>query len=397
MGNRAERSRSGRRLVWAARLVLLFLAITTCATASLLLYVKWRSAAQGARALIEDGDPALGAAERFYLRAYLSARVEDLVQPVGSGVGPATFVIRPGETANEVAANLKAAGLIDDTDLFLNYLRFYGLDSQLEAGTFRIEPQLTVADLAVRLTQAYAEELELRFLEGWRLEEMAAYLSVTAPAAIDEGEFLAIVQRQQPFNLGAYDFLGSHPPGATLEGYLFPDTYRVPLEADAADLVDLMLLTFGRRVSPEMRDAYRSNGLTLHEAVTLASIVERETPLPEERPLVAAVFYNRLRAGMQLQADPTVQYAVGYHAPTESWWKSPLSEADLNVDSPYNTYQVAGLPPGPIANPGLEALEAVARPAVTNALYFVADCNREGAHLFSESYEEHLLNVQRCR
>ena len=397
MRNRVNHLRPARRLVWMARLLLLFLAVTTCATASLLLYGRWRSAAPGARALLEDGDPALGAAERVYLRAYLSARVDDLVQPVGAGGGPATFVIRPGETANEVAANLQDAGLIDNTDLFLNYLRFYGLDSQLEAGTFRIEPQLTMADLAVRLTQSYAEELELRFLEGWRVEEMTAYLSVTTPAAIDESEFLAIVQRQKRFGLGAYDYLATHPPGATLEGYLFPDTYRIPLDADAAYLVDLMLRTFGRRVSPEMRDAYGSNGLTLHEAVTLASIVERETPLPEERPLVAGVFYNRLRAGMKLQADPTVQYAVGYHAPTESWWKSPLSEADLNVDSPYNTYQVAGLPPGPIANPGLEALEAVARPAVTSALYFVADCGREGAHLFSETYEEHLLNVQRCR
>lgn len=393
----AENSRSGGRLVWAARLVLLFLAAASCTAASLVLYARWRGAAQGGRVLVEGGDPGLSAAERVYLRAYLAARADELAQPVQTGSAAATFVIRPGETANDVAANLQAVGLIEDTRLFLNYLRFYGLDSQLEAGTFRISPQLTVAELAVRLTQAHAEEIELRFLEGWRAEEMAAYLSVTTPAAIDEGDFLAIVQRRQPLDLGAYDFLAAHPPDASLEGFLFPDTYRVPLDADAGYLIDLMLRTFGRRVSGEMRAAYTAHGLSLREAVTLASIVERETPVPNERPLVAAVFYNRLAAGMRLQADPTVQYAVGYHEATESWWKSPLAQADLNLDSPYNTYQVEGLPPGPIANPGLAALEAVARPAVTNALYFVADCGSEGTHLFSETYEEHLLNVERCR
>lgn len=395
--NRASEGRPVRRPMWAARLALLFLAVVSCATASFILYARWRGAAQGGTVLVEGGDPSLGAAERAYLSVYLSSRAEELSRPVGVAVGSTTFVINPGETANDVATNLQEAGLIDDVRLFLNYLRFYGLDSELEAGTFRINPQMTVADLAVRLTQAHAEEIELRFLEGWRSEEMANYLSVTTPAAIDGGRFLEIVQRRRPFDLAKYEFLAVHPPEASLEGFLFPDTYRVPLDADAAYVVDLMLRTFGRRVTPQMREAYAGHGLSVREAVTLASIVERETPMAEERPLVAAVFYNRLAAGMRLQADPTVQYAVGYDAVTGSWWKSPLSEADLKLDSPYNTYQVEGLPPGPIANPGLAALEAVARPAVTTALYFVADCDREGAHLFSETYEEHLRNVQQCR
>lgn len=393
----ASEGRLSRRLVWAARLVLLFLAVVSCATASFLLYARWRGAAQGGSVLVEGGDPSLSAVERAYLSAYLSTQTEELARPVGVNAGSTTFVVTPGETANDVATNLEAAGLIDDVRLFLNYLRFYGLDSELEAGTFRINRQMSMADLALRLTQAHAEEIELRFLEGWRAEEMADYLSVTTPAVIEGDHFLEIVERRRPFDLGAYDFMATLPPEAALEGFLFPDTYRVPLDADAAYLIDLMLRTFARRVTPQMREAYAGHGLSVRQAVTLASIVERETPLAEERPLVAAVFYNRLAAGMRLQADPTVQYAVGYDSATGSWWKSPLSEADLNLDSPYNTYQVEGLPPGPIANPGLAALEAVARPAVTNALYFVADCGREGAHLFSETYEEHLLNVQQCR
>jgi UPF0755 protein len=171
----------------------------------------------------------------------------------------------------------------------------------------------------------------------------------------------------------------------------------VALDEDAAGLVHLVLANFERRLTAEMRSAFADNGLSLHEAVTLASIVERETPLASERPMVAGVFYNRLAQGIRLQADPTVQYVVGFDPASASWWKSPLSQADLDRDSPYNTYLNEGLPPGPIANPGLASLQAVATPAQTDNLYFVADCNAEGAHRFSETYAEHAQNVEECR
>ncbi|MFW6098219.1 MAG: endolytic transglycosylase MltG, partial [Chloroflexota bacterium] len=214
--------------------------------------------------------------------------------------------------------------------------------------------------------------------------------------------FLDIAQRRAPFDLSPYPFLVDMlPENASLEGFLFPDTYRLPLDADAATLVDMMLRNFGERVTPDLRQTLTANGLNLYEAVTLASIVEREAPLDDERPRVAAVFYNRLAQDMPLQADPTVQYAVGFDDASNTWWKSPLTQADLDLPSPYNTYLNRGLPPGPIANPGLSALEAVAFPLQSNELFFVADCGgqvgQEGAHLFSETYEEHLANVERCR
>jgi UPF0755 protein len=235
-------------------------------------------------------------------------------------------------------------------------------------------------------------------IEGLRVEEMADYLEENHSPAI-ANDFLAIAQRRTAFDLSGYDFLASLPANATLEGYLFPDTYRLPADADAAYLVNAMLANFGRRVTPTMRQALGTNGLSLREAVTLASIVEREAVVATERPVIASVFFNRLAQEMVLQADPTVQYIVGYQADSDRWWKSPLFQADLALDSPYNTYVYTGLPPGPIANPGLSSLEAVANPASTNYIFFVADCKAlvPGSHLFSETYEEHLQYVQACQ
>ncbi|MFW6063730.1 MAG: endolytic transglycosylase MltG [Chloroflexota bacterium] len=383
-------------LTWVVRLFVLFVVLTACLTASGLFYLRWLGAANGPLSLAE-GAPDLNPARRLYLQGYLAARATDLEEPAGAGTQPLTFVISPGQSANDIADDLSQAGLLDDSELFINYLRYHGLDSQLEAGTYLVDPQATIPDLALSLTQASAQEVELQFLEGWRAEEMAAYLDTLTAAAIEGDTFLDIVQRRRPIDLGAYPFAGELGDDGSLEGFLFPDTYRVPLDADADFLVRQMLNNFDNRVTAEMRAAYAEQGLTLREAVTLASIVERETPLPSERPLVAAVFYNRLEQGMRLQADPTVQYAVGFDEENQSWWKSPLTQADLDFDSPYNTYLYEGLPPSPIANPGQVALQAVAEPPASSYLYFVADCEAEGAHLFSETYDEHVQNVERCR
>ena len=153
-----------------------------------------------------------------------------------------------------------------------------------------------------------------------------------------------------------------------------------------------MLENFDRRVDGQMRAGFEAQGLNLFQAVTLASIIEREAVVDEERGLIASVFLNRLRAGMKLEADPTVQYALGQQ-PDGSWWKSPLTADDLALDSLYNTYRYPGLPPGPIANPGLESLRAVAFPEQTEYLYFRAACDGSGLHTFARTFEEHLQNA----
>jgi UPF0755 protein len=174
-----------------------------------------------------------------------------------------------------------------------------------------------------------------------------------------------------------------------LEGFLFPDTYRLEIDATAEDLAFMMVANFDRRVEPGLRVEMQSTGLALVEAVILASIVEREAVLAEERPLIASVFLNRLGRGMRLETDPTVQYALGRQA-DGGWWKSPLSLADLQIDSPFNTYLHAGLPPAPICSPGVASLEAVARPAESDYLFFRAACDGSGRHFFSRTLEEHM-------
>jgi UPF0755 protein len=364
-----------------------------------LLWGQWHNLGQLRRILLEEGNPALNPLERVLLYSYLAEREELLARPAGSGQTVQPFTITPGETADTIARNLQSSGIIHDRELFINYVRFYGLDGRLVAGDFLISPQLTVPQIAHGLAEGRLRQVQLRFLEGWRLEEMAAYLARTTPARIDAAEFEAIVTRQRHFDLRPYSFLAALPAEATLEGFLFPDTYILPPDADAAFLVDAMLRNFDVLITPAMRQAYGAQNLSLRDAVIVASIVEREAVVAEEQPLIASVFLNRIVAGMYLQADPTVQYAVGYQSGSGSWWKSPLSLDDLGLDSPYNTYLYGGLPPGPIANPGLAALEAVAFPADSPFLFFVADCEAEvnGRHHFSITYDEHLANVARCR
>lgn len=346
-----------------------------------------------------QSNPNLSQSQRLYLEYYLSSHAAELTQPAGVGAEPAGFTISPGEGAAAIAANLNAAGLLTNTELFLNYLTYYGLDGGLVTGEYSLDPRQTIPELAVSLGAGGARALDLSFLAGWRSEEMANYLNVVRPAQINGEEFNEIARTGQGIDTGGLSFLASLPPGVGLEGYLFPGVYTVEPETDAAALVRLMLENFDRLVGPALRQGFGAQGLSLREALILASIIEKEATLAEEKPLMAAVFLNRLRAGMPLQADPTVQYALGYNEAAGTWWKSPLDAADLAVDSPYNTYKVGGLPPGPISNPGLSSLQAIANPAAVDYLFFVLDCAAAtpGQHAFSVTYEEHVANVARCR
>ncbi len=175
---------------------------------------------------------------------------------------------------------------------------------------------------------------------------------------------------------------------ASLEGYLFPETYHFPRQTTPEQVIKRMLQTFHKRFTPEIAAKARRNRLTIHQAVTLASIIEKETAIPGERALISAVYQNRLHRGMRLQADPTVLYALNRTS-------GPLSREDLQVDSPYNTYRVKGLPPGPIANPGLDSLLAVLNPAPSDYLYFVA--RGDGSHVFSKTLREHNQAVHQYR
>jgi len=324
------------------------------------------------------------------LGLYLRFRAEDLNRPAGEGE-TVPFVVEAGETTGTVAARLAEQGLIRDAELFRLYVRYQGLDRGLEAGNYELSPSMTIPQIAERLQQGRAAEVVVTIPEGWRMEQIAAMLD--QKSVLSGQEFLSLA-REGDF---AYAFLEDRPPGATLEGYLFPDTYRLPAEATGTDLIERMLVNFDRRVTPQMRQDAAAQELSLFQVVTLASIVEREGVVKEELPLIASVYRNRLDRGMKLDADPTVQYALGFQPDTGQWWKRPLRlEEYTQVDSPYNTYLHPGLPPGPICNPGLAAIKAVIYPAQSDYLFFVRDdVADDGSHVFAQTLEEHVRNRQR--
>lgn len=330
--------------------------------------------------------------EEALLGIYLRLRQEDIDAPASDDATPVVFTVQPGETAATIATRLQRQGLIRDAELFRLLLRYYKVDDKLEAGDYRLRPDMTMDEIIARLQHGRFEAALVIIPEGWRAGEIAALLEERG--IVDGQEFMKLVQGGSY----DYDFLRDRPqmsPGLNpgLEGYLFPDTYRVPPRFNAADLIALMLETFDARFTPQMRQAAAAKGWTIHEVVTLASIVEREAVVASERPIIASVFINRWEAGMKLDADPTVQYALGYQEEGRTWWKTPLLLEDLQVDSPYNTYLNAGLPPGPICNPGLASIQAVLEPAETDYLYFVAV--GDGSHAFAETLEEHNRNREK--
>jgi UPF0755 protein len=325
------------------------------------------------------------------IRFYLDANAAELEQSAGSDDAPVPFVVEPGETAAEIAVRLEQAELISDAELFRRYMQYHGLDAGIEAGEFILRQTMTIPEIAQALQEGQRPEQVVTIQEGLRLEQVAAV--VAAQTGTSQDEFLALVTTGWR-ELGLpYDFLVTLPPTATLEGFLLPETYRLSEEGTAVDLLGRMLETFDARVTPEMQVAAANRGLSVYELVTLASIVEREAVLEEERPLIAGVYDNRLEAGWYLGACPTVQYALGT---SENWWPQFTLES-TELDSPYNTYRNLGLPPGPICSPGLASIQASAYPTDSDYYFFLVDCTKnDGSHLFAATEEEHLSNYEMC-
>ncbi len=338
---------------------------------------------------VNAGSLQMSSLERTLIGIYLNLRKSDIESPAGSDSTAMVFTINPGESAATIAPRLQREGLVADSQLFLYVVRYRGLDAQLEAGEYELRPNMTMDEIIDTLQHGRLREVTVTIPEGKRAEEVAALLEESG--VVDSETFMAAVRSGS----AAYDFLSDRPADApaSVEGYLFPETYRIPVDYDAAQIVDLLLSTFGERFTAEMRQAATDEGLTVHQVVTLASIVEREAVVAEERPIIASVYLNRLEQGMYLQSDPTVQYALGYQEDTGQWWKIPMSlEEDVQVDSPYNTYMYPDLPPGPICSPGLASIQAVLNPAETPYLFFFSKF--DGSHAFAETYEEHLRNQE---
>lgn len=275
--------------------------------------------------------------------------------------------------------------LIQDPLVFILYTRWQRLSDRLQAGEYEFSPAMSVMEIVDKLVRGQVVSYSLTIPEGYTVEQIIDVAVATGLFAREDlRRALAEAAREWPYLPAGVDL------AEPLEGYLFPDTYMLTRSMDAAALVEMMLDRFEAVFSADLRRRAEVLGLTVHEVVTLASIIERETPVDDERPLVSAVFHNRLQRGMLLQADPTVRYAMGR-------WEGQLLNRDLQVDSPYNTYRYAGLPPGPIASPGARSLQAALYPADVDYLYFVSRYDGTGEHVFARTYEEHLSNVRKYR
>lgn len=338
------------------------------------------------------------------MSVYLEANRARLSQPGGVDPRPVPFVVAPGAPAKVIAQDLQAAGLVSDALLFEAYVRASGLAGRLEAGEYTLNATMTIPEIADALQSALAPSVTVTIRPGWRLEQTADALTksgVTDGDAYRQAALAADLSGLAAEDRQRYSFLQFLPAGQSLEGYLYPDSYQLPREgASAADLLQRQLDEFEAKVMPVYWEAIAQGTTTLqlHDVLTLASIVEREAVLDEERPLIAGVYLNRLARGMRLEADPTVQYAMGFQPDSGQWWKTPVYlEEYSQVPSPYNTYLNAGLPPGPIAAPRLASIQAVLNPAQHDYLYFVAEPGSTGRHVFARTFDEHLENVRRYR
>ena len=373
--HRKSKLRTVRRLI-----VLFFLFSIFACLLSALIYIPSRAARR-----YGPPTPSLSLPERVQYSALLLWYEGLLTQPLDVNGAQQTFTIEIGESVDSVANHLEAVGLIRDAESFRSYLIYSGLDTSIQAGEYELSTAMSALDIAHELQDATPEEVTFVVLPGWRMEEIAESLA-TSGLPISYDEFLGAAKTPPQ----RFDFLAG---ASTVEGFLYPDSYIFSRTISSAEeMIAEMLRNFSVHLAPELTDGFEKQGLTVYQAVTLASLVEREAVQEEEQALIASVYLNRFKMGMKLDADPTVQYAIGFNFLQQTWWTSPLSLLDLQVNSVYNTYIYEGLPPTPIANPSMGALRAVAFPAETPYIFFRAKCDGSGFHEFSETFDEHLQN-----
>lgn len=279
------------------------------------------------------------------------------------------FVIRPGESLSTIAKNLSKEDLIRNKIVFYLVVKQLGIEKKIQAGDFRLSPSMDVYQIAKTLTHGTLD-LWVTIVEGLRKEEIAQIIA--QKLALPETEFLKEAK----------------------EGYLFPDTYLIPRQATTGAIIQILTNNFYRRFSQDLRKKAEQKGLTEKEVLILASLVEKETKYDTDRKKVASIIIKRWQADWPLQIDATVQYALGYQPNENSWWKSALTKEDLEIDSPYNTYKNNGLPPTPIANPGLASIEAVVN-ADRNIPYWYYLSDKTGKMHYAVSLEEHNKNIKK--
>lgn len=340
--------------------------------------------------VVSGGQP-VDFVQTAFIRFTLAGRQDDLNRPVSPGdTTPVRFTIDPGDRPRVIAQKLTDSNLIADADLFVDYVRVNDIDVQLEAGTYFLSRGQTIPEIAIALTDSRSSQFPFRLLEGWRMEQVAEIINTNPYFGFTGTDFLAVIQAGAPQDPTFAAQVGL-PPGASLEGFLFPDTYQIPAVVTPTMLRDILTQQFLEQVGAQLAADAAAQGFTLYQLVTLASVIQREAVHQDEMPMIASIYRNRLREGMRMESDPTVQYAIGYKDGT--WWPGITIEDFTLAISPYNTYLNDGLPPGPISNPGLAAIRAAVYPQVSPYYYMHAKCDGSGYHNFAVTYAEHLANV----
>lgn len=293
-----------------------------------------------------------------------------LINPAERGGADQVIVVKEGLSLQEVADELERTKIITNRSLFMMWARVMGYSTKIKAGEYRLSPRMAPIRVLEILTTGTIITHPVTIPEGFTKEQIAELLS--RKGLVKKLRFLSLTD--DPEVLKKYGI-----SGPSLEGYLYPDTYQVGRGLSAESIIDVMVRRFWEVAKPFAKRAEES-GMKMKEVVIIASIVEKETGLGEERPIIASVFLNRIKKRMRLASDPTVIYGIKN-------FDGNLTRKDLATRTPYNTYVVRGLPPGPIANPGQEAIKAVLYPAKTNYLYFVS--KNDGSHHFSKTLKEH--------
>ena len=337
--------------------------------------------------------------------------------PAGEDGRRITVEVVEGTNDTEIGQLLFDRGLIGSQLAFQFAVLNAGRSGDLQAGVYDLSPALRPSQIVAALQQEAGEEVTITLIEGWRLEEVVGYLGTTR-LTMNLDEFAALAKDPPSDLIAQFDFLAELPEGRTLEGYLYPDTYRVDANDTARQVIEKLLSTFGQRLTLEIRDQIAAVGLTIDQTVTLASIVEREAVLDAERPLIAGVYLNRINnptAGTVglLQADPTLQYGLATaefaSRSIRDWrdiqWWPQLQSSGAEVVLPeelagYQSYLVKGLPPAPIASPRIASVAGVAAPDTSGGyFYFVAACPggvRDGSHYFAATLPEHNANIAKA-
>ena len=306
--------------------------------------------------------------------------------PVSKNPNEQLFAIQKGETAKQIAQKLKESGFIRSDFYFYLYSLKNNLDDKFQAGAYSLSPSSNAREIALALTQGQVinSELSLTFKEGWTINAMGNYLNEKIPTLSDEFMRLAKTPLSDwPFEYPMPAFLNKAPKTADLEGYLFPDTYRIFADSPADIIIQKMLYNFDKKLTDEARATIETRGKTIHEIVIMSSIVEKEVQAANDMQLVAGIFYNRLNSNMKLDSDATLTYALDDKTAAHTY-------DDLQNDTPYNTYRFKGLPPGPISNPGLNAIESTVSPKKSDYYYFLTGADNKT--YFAKTYDEHLQN-----